>query len=345
MQNDIRRIIKINKIKYVSVFIILLALIFVVAFFSVNMGEMKTSFSEILEVIQNKLFGVNSNLQESVITIIWNIRIPRIICGCFVGAGLAVSGVIFQGILQNTLADPYTLGISTGASFGASIAIILNILNGIYFPTTIASLIGAFTTLFLVIIIARKGNGFESSNLIIAGIIISSILSSGVSFTKMLSGENVSAIVFWIMGSLSAKGWGDVSLIMPTVTIGTIISTLLAKKLDIMALGDDNAKSLGVNADRVRFIYLIIGSSMTAICVSICGVIGFIGLIVPHLLRFWITAKNSQLIPLSAMFGAVLLMVSDNASRIFSSGEIPVGVITTIIGGPFFIFIFTRRKR
>lgn len=343
MYDNIYRTIKINRIKFILVFIVLFILLVSEIILSVGMGTMKIGADDIVHVIANRLFGANIFVADNITAIVWNIRLPRIICACFVGMGLAVSGVIFQGILQNPLADPYTLGISTGASFGASLALIMNILMGIYFPATAAALIGSFLTLFIVILIAEKGNSLESSNLIIAGIIISSILSSGVSFIKMLAGESVGAIVFWIMGSLSAMGWKDVMLVSPTVIICTVISVVLANQLDIMALGDNNASALGINTHKLRFTYLVIGSVITAVCVSACGVIGFVGLIVPHLLRIWITAKNQILIPLSALLGALLLLTADSITRIISAGEIPVGVLTTIIGGPFFIFVFTRK--
>jgi len=344
MENHINKMLLHNKIKYSAVFAALLFMLAVISIISISIGAMEIKTEDIFKVIFSKLSGIETGVKENIAAVIWDIRLPRIICACFVGMGLAVSGVIFQGILQNPLADPYTLGISTGASFGASLAIIANLIWGIYFPTTPAALLGAFVTLIFVIFIAERGNGFESSNLIIAGIIVSSILSSGVSFIKTLAGENVGAIVFWIMGSLSSKNWNDVFLIVPISTICVIISTILAEKLDIISLGDMAANSLGVNTKKIRFIYLIIGSLITAATVSVCGVIGFIGLIVPHLLRFWITARNRLLIPLSAIFGAVLLLCADFAARTLLSGEIPVGVLTTLIGGPFFIFIFISRK-
>lgn len=341
---DIQKKLIENRIKYIITAAVLIVILVTIASISVCMGVMEINVSDILSVVGNKLFGFENSAAENVIAIIWSIRLPRILCAVFVGMGLAVSGVIFQGILQNPLADPYTLGVSTGASFGASVSIIINLYWGIYFPVSMAALIGAAITLAVVILIARKGSSFESSNLIIAGIILSSILSSGVSFIKMLAGENVGAIVFWIMGSLSAKGWKDVYLAAPVTVICTVLCFFMSDRLDIMALGDESAKSLGINADRVRLMFMIIGSVMTAVCVAVCGVIGFVGLIVPHLLRFLLTSRNTVLVPLSALFGAVLLLSADSITRIFAKGEIPVGVLTTLIGGPFFIFVFTHRR-
>jgi len=341
---DIGKALKAEKIKNTAVLITLVILLVTGAVVSAGMGVADIDGKSICQVIANKLFNADFSIADNITAIVWNIRLPRIICACFVGAGLAVSGVIFQGILQNPLADPYTLGISTGASFGASLALVINILIDAYFPTTVAALIGAFVTLLAVIKISGRGSGLESSNLIIAGIIVSAILSSGVSFIKMLAGESVGVIVFWIMGSLSAKGWQEVLLVAPAVVICTAVSAVKAKALDIIALGDSDAEALGINTGRLRLGYLILGSVMTAVCVSVCGVIGFVGLIVPHLLRYWLTAKNRVLIPLSAVFGAVLLLYADSITRIFSAGEIPVGVLTTLIGGPFFIFVFMKRE-
>lgn len=342
---DIDSALKKEKIKISLCTVLLLAILIAGMAASACMGAMDISTGDICRVIANKLFAAGFDIPGNVTAVVWNIRLPRILCAVFVGAGLAVAGVIFQGILQNPLADPYTLGISTGASFGASLAIILNILWGIYLPVPLCALVCALLTLASVISIASVSDGFKSSSLVIAGIIAGSVLSSGVSFIKMLAGENVSAVVFWIMGSLSAMGWSDVLMAAPVVIICTLLASGLALRLDIMALGEEAARSLGVNTAALRIVLLIIGSVMTAVCVCICGVIGFVGLIVPHLLRYMLTAKNRVLMPLSALFGAVLLLCADSAARILASGEIPVGVLTTLIGGPFFIFVFTRRER
>ena len=219
----------------------------------------------------------------------------------------------------------------------------MNITYGVFFSTTAFAFLFAFLTLIFVILIAQKGGGMLSSNLIISGIIVSSILSSGISFIKMIAGENVSAIVFWLMGSLSSRQWSDVKLVAPIVLIGGLIAWIFADDLNIMVLGDETAQTLGVNTRRIRLLYLIVGSSVTAACVAVSGIIGFIGLIVPHTLRFWISGNNRVLLPLSALTGALILSLADNATRLFSTSEIPVGVLTTLIGGPFFIYIFLRK--
>lgn len=345
--NAVEKRLRENRIRYFAAGAVMTAGIAAVFLLGINLGDMKISLKEVWQVIIGKLMNNSDMLAEvkkNTAAVVWEIRIPRIICSIFAGAGLGIAGVIFQGILQNPLADPYTLGISTGASFGAALAIYINISLGIYFPVSAAALISSLITLAAVIFITKRGGGMESANLIIAGIIVSSILSSGVSLIKMLAGEDVGAIVFWLMGSLAAKSWNDAMLLMGSVIVFGTASVIFAKELDIMSLGDDTAHSLGINTEKMRTFYLIVGAALSAVCVSVCGVIGFVGLIVPHLLRFWLTSSNRVLIPLSALTGAILLSLADNAARIIASGEIPVGVITTLIGGPFFIYIFTRRR-
>lgn len=342
---SIEKLLKREKIRCGAAFLVIFILILTVGIISLCMGATDIAAKDVFRIIWEKLFHSETIAYENISAIIWNIRLPRIICSALVGMGLGVSGAVFQGILRNPLADPYTIGISSGASFAASAAIVFNMYYGIYIPVSPSAMAGAFITLVIVILISRKGNSFESVNIIMAGIIISSVFSSGVSFMKMLAGENVAAVVFWIMGSLSAKSWGDVLFLFPLIFLCTAVSSAFSKRLDIMAAGDDNALSLGVDVGKTRLLYMITGSVTAAACVSVCGVIGFVGLIVPHILRLLVTAKNKALIPLSAAFGALLLMSADTLARNILDGEIPVGVLTTLIGGPFFIFVFMHDKQ
>jgi iron complex transport system permease protein len=315
--------------------------------FTIGLGAMKIPVRDIVRVLAAKFSG-NQGLLEGqsrgLIAVIWDLRFPRILCGVLAGAGLAVAGVIFQAILGNPLADPYTLGISSGAAFGASLAIFFTISAGFFVSTSFAALIFASLTLGVVILIAERGNSLAGANLIMAGIIVSAILQAGISFLKMLSGENVGAIVFWLMGSLSAKSWRDAALLAVVIPAATIVAALFAGSLNVLSLGSREAGSLGVEVRRTRFLYLLLGSGISAVCVSVCGIIGFVGLVVPHLLRFSITSDNRLLIPLAALAGGLLLALADTCVRLLGSGEIPVGVLTTLLGGPFFIYIFIRRN-
>ncbi|NLJ55717.1 MAG: iron ABC transporter permease [Firmicutes bacterium] len=332
--------------RYIYLGFVFFALILFTLILTVGLGAMQIGCGKSLYILWGKLTGsILKDVKANAVAVVWMIRLPRLLCSIFVGMGLAVAGAIFQSILGNPLADPYTLGVSTGAAFGASVAILCNILFGVLFPTTAFAFTFAFLTLLLVLFIAGRGGGLTTNNLIIAGIIISAILSAGISYIKVAAGEEVSAIVFWIMGSLVARQWKHVFLVMPTVLVATLISCVFANDLNVMTLGDIEAQSLGVNTKQIRLLYLVLGSFLTAACVSVSGVIGFVGLIIPHLLRMWLTADNRVLIPLAALLGGLLLMLADNATRLFAGGEIPVGVLTTLLGGPFFLYIFSRKTR
>lgn len=344
--------LEINKFRNKKKFCMLVGILLfiVILFFSiffVSKGAMNIGFDKSWKIVFSKMFNLSmlDDFKKNELATVWLIRLPRIIVAITVGAGLAVAGTIFQSLLRNPLADPYTLGVSTGAAFGASLAIILNIVYNMMFSTTIFAFIFAFITLILVITISNIGGGIYSTNLIISGIIIGSILSSGISFIKMVAGESVGAIVFWLMGSLASKTWMDVSIVVPVVLIASIIAFYFANDLNVMTMGEHNAKSLGINTKFIRLIYLVLGSCITASCVAVSGIIGFVGLVVPHILRFWLSSDNRVLIPLAALLGGLILLVADNITRLYFISEIPVGVLTTLIGGPFFIYIFVSRQK
>jgi len=347
MSDSIQRYKKNNK-RYLITGVVFLCVLWALLVFTVSLGAMNIGLGTICDILLAKLTGneqLLKGIKPNMVSVVWDIRLPRVICGICVGMGLSIAGTVFQSLLQNPLADPYTLGVSTGAAFGASLAIFMNIMFGVIVSIPIFAFIFAFITLVLVIVIAGRGGGLLSSNLIIAGIIVSAILSSGISFLKMLAGENVGAIVFWLMGSLSSRSWSDVLLVFPVVFTGGILAFMFSNDLNVMTMGDKNATALGVNTKRLRLLYLILGSCITAACVSVCGIIGFIGLIVPHMLRFRFTSDNRVLIPLSALAGGMLLSIADNVTRLLTTSEIPVGVLMTLIGGPFFIYIFVKRGK
>jgi iron complex transport system permease protein len=333
---------------YVLTGLLLLIALLGIIVIMVAQGPMAMTSGEAFRIVWAKLTanqGLLSTFKANQVAVIWEIRLPRLLCSSLVGMGLGVGGVIFQGILLNPLADPYTLGVSTGAAFGAALAILGNVMFGMAFSTVSFAFGAAFITLLSVILIAQRGGGLFSANLIISGIIVGAILSSGLSFIKMLAGENVSAIVFWLMGSFSASRWQDVALVAPFVLIGTLLAFIMAADLNVMSLGEASAAALGVSTKRIRLSYLVLGSCITAACVAVSGVIGFVGLVIPHMLRFWLTADNRVLLPLAGLMGALLLTLADSAARLLLAGEIPVGVLTTLLGGPFFIYIFTKRRR
>lgn len=322
----------------------LLLLIIVV---STGMGYLKISPSEVIKIILARIIGdyeFLKGLNHVFPYVVWEVRLPRILTSAIVGAGLSISGVIFQGILLNPLADPYTLGISAGAAFGASIALFLDITSlGIY-SVPIFAFCGAVGTLVAVMSLSSFNGEMSSNNLILSGIIVAAILSAGISFLKYMADEQVSIIIFWLMGSFASKTWAEVSLSCVCVLAGFLICMFFARDLNIMSLGDRSANSLGISAGRVRMILLVTASFMTAVCVSVSGIIGFVGLIVPHLMRFFTGADNRKLIPASGLAGAGLLLGADTITRAVLPVEVPIGVLTALIGGPFFCYIFRQRS-
>lgn len=251
------------------------------------LGEAAIGFGEVLSVVTGKVFGntdMLTDLSGGLIAIVWDIRLPRILTGIFfVGAGLAMSGtVFFQALLMNPLADPYTIGISTGAALGATIAIFVSAIIQVASVAILpAAFVGAMITLLLVLKIAGNSKTLSSSSLIVAGIIVSSIGSAAISLLKSLSGDEVSLIVFWLMGSLASRTWQHVWVIAPVIIIGLIVFRHYGQELNLLCTGEVNARNYGVNVSRVRMILLITASLVTAACVSVSGIIGFVGLVIP----------------------------------------------------------------
>jgi iron complex transport system permease protein len=277
--------------------------------------------------------------------VVFDVRLPRILSAAIVGAGLAISGVVFQGILLNPLADPYTLGVSAGAAFGASLAILFNIAFMGTYSVPLFAFIGAVGTLFFVMYLSASGGGVSSTNLILSGIIVAAILSAGISFLKYIADEQVAVIIFWLMGSFGSKTWSDVGLTFLFVGIGFVIFMFFARDLNLMSLGDRTASSLGVDTKKVTLVLLVTASMVAAICVSVSGIIGFVGLLVPHMMRLLTGPDNRRLLPISFLAGAILLLAADTVTRAVLPSEIPIGVLTALIGGPFFCYIFRKQQK
>jgi iron complex transport system permease protein len=277
--------------------------------------------------------------------ILLNVRLSRVLLACCVGGGLASAGVVFQGILLNPLADPYTVGVSSGAALGASAAILAGL--GGYTAwglglLPLAAFAGALLALGAVQLLASaRGTYGGSGTLILAGIVVSTTLSAGISLLKSLNEDSVSSIVFWIMGSFSGRGWWHVAFCAPYVLAGLLTALWLGRDLDLLVLGDDGARQLGVDAVRVRRVLLVAASVLTGACVAVSGVIGFVGLVVPHLLRMVLGPSHRRLLWTSFLGGAVLLVLADTLARTLlpQGEELPVGVVTALIGGPFFCYL------
>ncbi len=313
-----------------------------------GMGYMQVSATDIINVVVSKLFNnptLLAGLDQTVPFVVMDVRLPRILTATLVGAGLAMSGVIYQGILLNPLADPYTLGISSGAAFGASLALLANLTLIGSFSVPLFAFAGAVATLFVVLSLSTFNGQMSANTLILSGVIVGAILSAGISFLKYLADEQVAVIIFWLMGSFASRTWADVCFVGIALAIGCVIAIYYGRDLNIMSLGGRSADALGVDTARTRMILLLTASLVTAVCVAVSGIIGFVGLIVPHLMRFVVGPDNRKLIPVSILAGAILLLMADTVTRAVLPVEVPIGVLTALIGGPFFCLIFRKRQR
>jgi iron complex transport system permease protein len=328
---------------------VLFALLLLLIVVATGLGYIRIPAMQVLQILASRLVEsqVNGELADKLSVVVYDIRLPRILAAALVGGGLAVAGGVFQSLLLNPLADPYTLGVSSGAAFGASLAILLT-LFGIQLPTAwtvpVFAFIGAILTLMAVFSLSSKDPRMSSNTLILAGVIVAAILSAGIGFIKYMADEEVGIIIFWLMGSLVGKSWPEVQMIFFITLPCLLVILYYARDLNIIALGTKTADSLGVETLLVRKILLVAATLITASCVSISGIIGFIGLIIPHLLRMLLGADNRLLLPASFLAGAILLLGADTLTRALLPHEIPIGVLTALIGGPFFCYIFRRRQ-
>lgn len=314
---------------------------------SAGLGYIQLGFGDVARILAAKATGIPGladGLDPLLPVVVWEVRLPRILTAAIVGGGLAVAGAVYQGILLNPLADPYTLGVSAGAAFGAALALLLDIdLLGIY-SLPLCAFIGAAGTLATVIYLSAAAGGFSSNNLILSGIVVAAILSAGISFLKYVADEQVAVIIFWLMGSFASRTWTDVTLTLACVSLGLAVSIFFARDLNLMAMGERAAGSLGVDTRRVTLVLIVTASLVSAVCVSVSGIIGFVGLLVPHMMRALTGPDNRRLIPVSLLAGAILLLCADTTTRALLPTEIPIGVLTALIGGPFFCYVFRKRQ-
>jgi iron complex transport system permease protein len=295
------------------------------------------------------IFGQTGRVDEALRLIVVDIRLSRCVLAWLVGSGLAVSGAVLQGLLRNPLADPFTLGVSSGAAFAVALVIFLGLNTGFFMGLGVlpaAAIAGAMGTLAAVLVLARLAGGLRRENMILAGIVTATFLAALISLIKALDEESVTAIVFWIMGSLQGRGWEHVLLYLPWWTAGMILIWRMGLDLDILNLGETQARQLGMHTGRSRLLLLLGAGILAGAGVAVSGVIGFVGLVVPHFVRMLQGREHRPLIVSSALAGGILLLWSDVAARIVLplGGELPVGVVTALLGGPVFWLILCRRQ-
>ncbi len=325
--------------KYSISILVLFILLILSILLALSVGEISFSIKELIEITRNKT-GIEY-------TIISNIRFPRILLGFAVGGALSLSGVVLQGVYRNPLVEPYTLGISGGAALGVAITIIFNLnkVIGVYM-LPLSGFIGALITIFVVYVLAISNNRFNINKMLLIGVMISFISSSSMMFLlSTTTAENLHSVVFWIMGSLDEPNMLLVKLVFFSSLIGLSITYMFANPLNALRLGQSKAKHLGINTNFTIRVLFITASILTGISVSVAGVIGFVGLIIPHLLRLVVGSDYRILLLTSFLGGSIFVIVCDVISRtIIAPNELPIGVITGMIGGLVFIAVISKSK-
>jgi len=334
------------------VLLLVLALI-VTVIVSLNVGYAQIPFPDILGILGKQIGLIDPSLispqNEAIIV---QIRLPRILAGVLVGAALAAAGVLYQGVFRNPMADSYVLGVSAGAAVGASISI----LSGIGFVflglrlVQVAAFFGAISAMFLVYNISRVGSRVPITTLLLCGIAVNFFLFAVVGLMEVIAGDELHAIVFWLVGGFSNVLWRDIWAMLPFIIIGIVAAYFYVRDLNLLAMGEETAHHLGVNIERAKQVLLVLASLLTAAAVSICGLIGFVGLMIPHLTRVVIGPDHRILLPTSTVIGAIFLVICDDIARVVatpfaSTLELPVGIITMLFGAPFFIFLFKKKKQ
>ncbi len=330
---------------------ILIVLLFVMILISVSVGsadiDVKTVFLILLSKIPFFGDGIIQTWKDSTETIVWDIRMPRILLGMLVGAALALAGAIYQGVLRNPLADPFILGVSSGSALGASLILLFGfeiVVLG-HWTLPIVAFISGLITLLIVYLLAKVNNRMQMETLILAGVVVQAFISSMLSLIMALADEKMQTILFWMMGSLALTDWSYNGIILPIVVIGVLISFFMARILNILGLGEENAYYTGVNIRRVRLLLLIVASLLTGAAVSVSGTIGFVGLVIPHIIRLAFGSDYRIIIPLSVIGGAIFLVGADTIARtVLEPRELPIGVITAILGAPFFGYLLRKKK-
>jgi len=337
-----------NKTDYIIISAVLIIVLIMSIAIAATFGAADVSVGDVVKIVSSHIKGVSlEELDRSKDLIVWNIRMPRILMAVIIGMALAGSGVVFQAVFQNPMADPYVLGISSGAAFGAAVVIVSGLVVSVpFFSTvTIGAFIGAMGTSITVWQISKVGGKTQVMTLLLSGIALNFLLSSGISMLMVFNREQVERIIFWTMGSFSTASWTHVGIMILPVALGICLFRVFGRDLNIMLMGEDVAQSLGVNVERLRVILLLMASAVTAAAVSMSGIIGFVGLIVPHAVRLFIGPDHRRLIPVSILTGGIFLLIADTIARtIFAPSEIPIGVMTAFIGAPYFIFLLHSSK-
>lgn len=328
----------------IAIFIVIIAMLL-----GISIGALSIPFSTIIDIFLSQIgMASKHHIPDNLVQIVLAIRLPRVVLAFFVGAALSLAGAAFQGLLKNPLADPYTLGVSSGASVGAVLVLFFHWQWPFFGTFTLPFVSVAFgiATLFLVLLFARKvDRRLSIETIILTGIIFSAFFSALISLMIALSGEELRQVIGWLMGSVAMRGWNYTLMIAPFFLIGNVLLIVNLRELNAFAFGEAVAAHIGVDVAKRKFAILIGASLLTGAAVAVSGAIGFVGLVVPHMVRLVIGPNHRLLLPLSLLYGGAFLVLADLAARtIISPRELPIGVITALIGAPLFAYLFFKRK-
>ncbi|WP_374058286.1 FecCD family ABC transporter permease [Thermaerobacillus caldiproteolyticus] len=334
-----------------AIYAVTVVVVIVSLLLGISIGSLSIPFSTIIDIFLYQWFGtpLNSDIPTNLVQIVMEIRLPRVVLAFLVGASLALAGAAFQGLLKNALADPYTLGVSSGASVGAVIVLFFGIQLPFVgtFTLPIVSILFGLCTLFLVLLFTRAVERKMSvETIILAGIMFGAFFSALISLMIALTGEELRQIITWLMGSVAMRGWNYTMMTLPFFLIGSLLLLWNSRELNAFAFGEATAAHIGVDVMRRKLVILTGASLLTGSAVAVSGTIGFVGLVIPHMIRLVCGPNHRLLLPLSLLYGGAFLVLADLAARtIISPRELPIGVITSLIGAPLFAVLFFKRMK
>ena len=344
-------IVQLNKLFFTGNIILLLAILLGTMLWASLLGSVDITLQDVLFVLRDKFFNNGAYMDEHfepIYEIVWHLRLPRVVLAAIIGAGLAVCGVVMQAIVKNPLADPYILGVSSGASLGATAAIMLGV--GSFLGENfigISAFAGAFLISLAVVFIANLGGRSNSLKLLLAGMALNAICSALSSFIVYFANnqEGIQTITFWLMGSTAGANWGNLTYTLPLIIASILIFLSQTRILNLMLLGDEVAVTLGRDLHVYRQLYLLLSSLMVGFAVYAAGMIGFVGLIVPHAVRMVCGTEHTKLLPYAALVGAIFLVAADCCCRvIIPRTEVPIGILISLLGAPTFIYLMIKKN-
>lgn len=336
------RTIKKARVPYSAIIAGLGIALMAVIIFSFFLGRYPITPAELFGILLSRIIPIQQFWVDQMETILFNVRLPRILLACLVGCCLSAAGASYQGIFQNPMAAPDILGATAGAGFGAALAIIN---DGNYLTIMFSAFGFSLLTVAIVYLVSKKTRGNKLLGLILSGIIVSSLFGAGTSFIKLVAdpSDQLPAITYWLMGSLSGTTRQTVAMSVIPMAIGLVPLFLVRWRINVLTLGDEEARTMGINATRLRFLIIIFATLVTSASVAVSGMIGWVGLVVPHLARRLVGNNYRYLMPASMLTGAIFLLIVDNISRNLLQTEIPIGILTAFVGAPFFVYLMTRR--